>query len=590
MFDQLIGFVSPTAALNRAMRLLDEKKFTAALPLLTRAARAGIPDAEYRVARCYLEGAGVPASRAEATRWLERASEHGFAEAQAMLAALYVRGLARGTNGVAKGEDAAAGGLFVEEDLNEAAAPDFASALHWARFAAEAGSPEGQALLGYVLTYGPEEMRDLDQAHQWYARSAASGCQQGHLGYALSLARLATDDKGRRAAVDQLRCAAISGLATALYLLGEATETGVGADRDPALAAEYYRQAAEKGHRRAQVKWGVSLIEGRYVAQDAVGGESWLRRAALAGDSQAAALVGNLYARSGPLPPNYAEAASWYRRAAEGGDRTAARALGSLYLTGAGVAQDDQEAARWLRLCAEAGDQGAQAELGNLLLRGAGDPDDSARLASWFEQAAESGDLTGAFNLGVCLIKGLGREQDEEKAAQWLRRAADGVAEAQYMYGRMLAEGRGVRPDLPEARAWFARAADAGVVDAQVALAEMMANGRGGPAYPTTALDWFEKAAGKGHSGAMFALGALHAGASAHAFPTDGVAAERWFRAAAERGHGQAQLMLGRYLANGAAGHQDLSEARLWLERALAQGISEAASDLAKLKAPLGVE
>jgi TPR repeat protein len=56
------------------------------------------------------------------------------------------------------------------------------------------------------------------------------------------------------------------------------------------------------------------------------------------------------------------------------------------------------------------------------------------------------------------------------------------------MHGRMLAEGRGVAPDLPGARAWFARAADADLPDAQVALAEMMVNGRGGgPASPATA-------------------------------------------------------------------------------------------------------
>ena len=124
------------------------------------------------------------------------------------------------------------------------------------------------------------------------------------------------------------------------------TESGAGVERDLGLATEYYRKAAEKGHRSAQLKWGLALIEGRHVQQDLVTGELWLRRAALAGNSRAAALVGNLYAQPGPLPPNYVEAATWYRRAAEAGEKTAARALGSLYLTGAGVARDDGEAAR----------------------------------------------------------------------------------------------------------------------------------------------------------------------------------------------------------------------------------------------------
>ena len=44
--------------------------------------------------------------------------------------------------------------------------------------------------------------------------------------------------------------------------------------------------------------------------------------------------------------------------------------------------------------------------------------------------------------------------------------------------------------------------------------------------------------------------------------------------------------MLGRYLAEGAAGKPDPSEARLWFEQATAQGIEEAQADLAALRAP----
>jgi len=578
--DRLIGLASPAAALSRAVRLIEQERFGEAFPLLTRAAKADIPDAEYRVARCYLEGAGVPPSRAEGARWLERAASHSHVEAQMLLAALCLRGLAGATSRRSSGDDARVGRLFAGDAPVE---PDFESALKWARQAAETGSSESQALLGYILTYGPEPMRDLEGADRWYERSAMAGCPQGNLGYALSLARHATDDEGHRQIADQLRRAAAAKLPTAIYLLGMLTEQGAGVPRDPALAARHYREAAEHGHRAAQVKWGLALIEGRHVARDLVAGESWLRRAALAGDSWAAFLIGNLYVQSGPLPPNYAEAASWYRRAAEAGEKAAARALGSMYLTGAGVARDDQEAARWLRVSAEAGDQAAQVDLAKLVLEGVGAPDDSRKVARWFEHAASAGDRVAAFNLGVCLIKGVGVERDDQKAAHWLRRAAEEVPDAQFMYASMLAEGRGVPLDLPDARARFAHAAEAGVPDAQVALAEMMLNGRGGPVDPATALKLFEKAADKGHSGAMFALGAMHAGGGD--LPVDRVMAQHWFRAAAERGHGHAQLMLGRYLAHAAAGDHDPVQAGHWFEQALAQGIPEAESDLAKLTA-----
>ena len=51
------------------------------------------------------------------------------------------------------------------------------------------------------------------------------------------------------------------------------------------------------------------------------------------------------------------------------------------------------------------------------------------------------------------------------------------------MYGRMLADGRGVPADPEGARIWIGRAAAAGRREAQVALAEMMVNGRGGPRH-----------------------------------------------------------------------------------------------------------
>jgi TPR repeat protein len=65
----------------------------------------------------------------------------------------------------------------------------------------------------------------------------------------------------------------------------------------------------------------------------------------------------------------------------------------------------------------------------------------------------------------------------------------------------------------------------------------------------------------------------------------DRPAAQRWFRAAAEAGHAHAQMMLGRYLARNLAGEHDPEQARVWLERALAQGLEETRADLAALGA-----
>jgi uncharacterized protein len=572
--NRFISRASPETALRRAVQLTSEGRFEEAFPLLSLAAKAGMADAEYLVARSYLEGSGVPVAKAEGVRWLRRAASHGYIEAQLLLGVLCLRGLAGIANSNGNASAPRADRLFAVDEPTD---PDFAAAAEWALQAAKADSARGQALLGYILSYGPESLRDPDAAHGWYERSAAQGCPEGNLGFALSMASRATVEDAWRKVVWQLCLAARAGLPTALYLLGILTEKGIGLASDPTTAIHLYRHAAEKGHYSAQVRWGVALLEGRHVEQDRDTGESWLRSAALAGDSLAAVLIGNLYVRSNPSPPNYVEAARWYRRAAEAGNKEAARALASLYLTGAGVERNNDDAVRWLRFSAEAGDQTSQVDLANLVLAGAGDAGDPQKVARWFKEAAASNDLFAAFNFGICLSKGLGVKQDEQRAAIWIRRAANGVRDAQYIYGRMLADGRGVAPDLVEARAWLVRASDSGMPDAQVALAEMMVNGRGGPRDVLAARRLFEKAAAQNHSGAMFALGALNSGG--HGLPVDRITAQRYFSAAAKLGHGYAQLMLGRYLARGVAGSPNRIEARSWLERALA----DAQNDLAEL-------
>src|SRR6202030_466211 len=132
-----------------------------------------------------------------------------------------------------------------------------------------------------------------------------AGCPEGSLGYALALAPGSQDEAGRRQVVEHLRRAAEAELPTAIYLLAVLTEQGVGMTPDSSVAAQLYRHAAERGQRSAQLHWGLALIEGSTVEQDRVAGESWLRRAALAGDPQAAALIGDLYVKNDQLPPNY---------------------------------------------------------------------------------------------------------------------------------------------------------------------------------------------------------------------------------------------------------------------------------------------
>jgi TPR repeat protein len=187
LFDSVMSGLSPAAALRRGIRQFEQGNVKGAFVLLSRAARSGIPEAEFRVGRCYMEGTGVPPSRGDGVRWVERAATNGYVEAQALLATLCLHGMGPGFADAGPNSGA---GLFGGQALAE---PDYPSAAKWARRAAEGGSAEGQAVLGFILTSGPEDLRNLSEGDSWYQKSAAGGCPQGQLGYALVLARDTTD-------------------------------------------------------------------------------------------------------------------------------------------------------------------------------------------------------------------------------------------------------------------------------------------------------------------------------------------------------------------------------------------------------------
>lgn len=96
--------------------------------------------------------------------------------------------------------------------------------------------------------------------------------------------------------------------ASSWFHIGSHYERGLGVDKDPAKAAEAYRNGAEKGSSDAQQALGIMAAFGRGVPQDP------------------------------------AQAAYWLRLAADDEKPLACGVLGHCYLRGLGVQQDDGEA------------------------------------------------------------------------------------------------------------------------------------------------------------------------------------------------------------------------------------------------------
>ena len=205
LLARLRGLLTPGAVLREAFAAAEAGRLQDVFPVISAAAQKGDRRAQYWVGKGYLEGRGVPHSRVTATQWLTRAAEGGQREAQSVLAALYLTGASK-----AEGRLGGAS-VFADDGATE---PDFGQAARWARPAAEGGSADAQALLAYLMTSGPEEMRDLPAAMDWYRKSAEAGCAQGSLGLALAILRDAKDDADRaKAAAEMAKAAALGSAA-----------------------------------------------------------------------------------------------------------------------------------------------------------------------------------------------------------------------------------------------------------------------------------------------------------------------------------------------------------------------------------------
>jgi TPR repeat protein len=88
---------------------------------------------------------------------------------------------------------------------------------------------------------------------------------------------------------------------------------GQGVPRDYGLAAKWYRLAAERGQRDAQLNLAALYVSGRGVDRDYVSAMLWLKVAAAAGEEDAVHAKGQIAARMTPAQIEQAGAlaAAW---------------------------------------------------------------------------------------------------------------------------------------------------------------------------------------------------------------------------------------------------------------------------------------
>lgn len=352
----------------------------------------------------------------------------------------------------------------------------------------------------------------------------------------------------RAAIADDLFARAKTGDATAQRAIGDRYLNGTDVERNDAIAAEWYRKAAEQGEAAAEYRLALLYHLGRGVKQDDATAFKWMKKSADHGWPSAWFALGLYYEEGTGVMRNAAEALRCYRKAAKSNDK-AARAfaensIGRCYEFGIGVERNGKKAVSWFRKSAKSGNPAA---MSNLAGHYAGGYDDDLNLdlsRTWREKARAVSPDDPIFGETV-----RGILETDRKVRTVLARGAN-TSEEQFFVGSYLVDGSFIDFDVENGILWLRRAADGGHVGAQRMLARIYAFGRRG-------------------------------------IRKDPAEGERFFRMAATTGNDAwSQYQLAKALESGTLGTTNVLEAIDWYRKADANGVQQAKEALRRLSSP----
>ncbi len=170
------------------------------------------------------------------------------------------------------------------------------------------------------------------------------------------------------------------------------------------------------------------------------------------------------------------------------------------------------------------------------------------------------------------------RGDDATALREWRSLAAQGVAEAQYEFGRMYANGHGVPQDYFAAAKWFRKAARQGHAAAQFNLGLMHRYSQGVTKDFVQSAKWIEKAAAQGDAEALAVPAWARFKEGLEAYNRgDYAAALGALRAAATQGYADAQYELGFMYSTGRGVTRADVQGHMWYNLAAVHGNTIAA-------------
>jgi TPR repeat protein len=315
-------------------------------PVLLAKAKAGDATAQFKVGNDYGFAVNVPQNNAQAIFWYRKSAGQGNADAQNMLGYLYDSGYVSDTR-------------------------DAVLAATWYRKAAEQGNSMAQYNLGIMYNSGDGVPQDYTQAAIWYHKAAEQGNLYAQYNLGISYYKGQGVPQDYVQSVICFRKAADHGIAEAQAYLGWLYALGQGVKKSYVEAAIWDRKAADQGDSFAQKNLADLYDNGgllkvvhdperpgrEKVVMDEDGGPFlkdkalaaiWYRKAADQGDAGAQNDLGLLYDLGHGVPQDYVEAYFWYSLAsAKSADYTGNRDGAASHLSSAILLKTQERARKW---------------------------------------------------------------------------------------------------------------------------------------------------------------------------------------------------------------------------------------------------
>ncbi len=228
---------------------------------------------------------------------------------------------------------------------------------------------------------------------------------------------------------------------------------------------------AESGDAAAQSKLAFMYAKGIHAEKNEAMAVNWFMEAAENNHVNAQYNLALMYAKGRGVEQNYSEALRWYTLAAEQGDVISQYALGEMYSKGIGTKKKNKLAFEWFMKAAEQENTNAEYKVAEMLHKGIGVTEDLIAAHKWYVKASDKGHTLAQMKLAYMYGKGQGVDRNDTESYHWFRKAAEqGHPKAQYNLGVIYAKGRGIEKNQDEAKKWYELAALQGDEHAEKAL------------------------------------------------------------------------------------------------------------------------